>query len=98
RFSRDWSSDVCSSDLLQSVKSFFQKLTRPSGEPQPKPEGDAPGDSAVANTRETGGAPGRPGSEQNTTGPGENDTFVGRVGGQDEGFAGETRSEARRVG
>lgn len=80
---------------LRSVKSFFQKLTRPSGEPQPKPEGDAPGDSAVANTRETGGAPGRPGSEQNTTGPGENDTFVGRVGGQDEGFAGETGAERR---
>ena len=80
---------------MQSVKDFFRGLIRPSGHPQPKPEGDAPGDSAVANTRETGGEPDRTGTDASTTGPGPNETFVGRASGQDEGYAGETGAERR---
>lgn len=79
---------------LQTIKSFFQSLM-PSGRPAPKPESDAPGDSAVAGTRATGGDPDRSGTDASTTGPGENDTFVGRVSGQDEGYAGETGAERR---
>ena len=56
-------------------------------------EDDAPADTDVAMTRETGGA--ADGGTQATTGTGENQTFVGRVAGQDEGYAGETGAEVR---
>ncbi|WP_432936286.1 hypothetical protein ACQPXM_22680 [Kribbella sp. CA-253562] len=56
-------------------------------------EDDAPADTDVAMTRETGGAAN--GGTQATTGTGANETFVGRAAGQDEGYAGETGAEAR---
>ncbi|MGC4938155.1 hypothetical protein [Kribbella sp. DT2] len=56
-------------------------------------EADAPADTDVAMTRETGGNP--DGGTRSTTGTGENGTFVGRTAGQDEGYAGETGAEAR---
>ncbi|ADB32874.1 hypothetical protein Kfla_3821 [Kribbella flavida DSM 17836] len=56
-------------------------------------EQDAPADTDVAMSRETGGDP--DGGTQSTTGTGENETFVGRVAGLDEGYAGETGAEAR---
>lgn len=55
-------------------------------------EGDAPADTDVAVTRETGGVPG---GTESTTGTGPNGTFVGRTAGLDEGYAGETGAEAR---
>ncbi len=59
-------------------------------------ETDAPADEALANSRETGGDPDAEGADaEATTGTGENDEFVGRVSGQDNGYAGETGAEAR---
>ncbi|MET7279905.1 hypothetical protein ABZS29_16835 [Kribbella sp. NPDC005582] len=59
-------------------------------------EGDAPADTDVAASRDTGGDPAEVGGDtHSTTGTGVNDTFVGRVAGDDEGYAGETGAEAR---
>jgi hypothetical protein len=61
-------------------------------------EDDVAADRKVAGTRETGGADDHPAAEpdaETTTGTGRNEEFVGRVAGQDEGFAGETGAEAR---
>ena len=63
-------------------------------DPRPHEE-DVDPDDAQALSRATGGgdsdAPDAPG----TTGTGESDTFVGRVSGQDVGYAGETGAERR---
>jgi hypothetical protein len=56
-------------------------------------EGDAPADTEVAASREAGGAPDS--DTRATTGTGPNETFVGRVAGDDEGYAGTTGAEAR---
>lgn len=61
-------------------------------------EPDVERDPNVARSRETGGRPGADrdtGDAATTTGTGENEQFVGRVAGQDDGFAGETGAEAR---
>jgi hypothetical protein len=53
-------------------------------------------DSDQARIRETGGEPGgTAGDEAATTGPAPNDTFVGRVSGDDLGYAGDTGAEKR---
>jgi hypothetical protein len=60
-------------------------------------EADVAADPHVAASRETGGAD-RDGDTRDgpaTTGTDENETFVGRVAGQDAGYAGETGAEAR---
>lgn len=75
--------------LLEKLRSFFRRDARP------RSEGDAPLDPATATSRATGGAQDRDGSDATTTGPGQNETFVGRVSGQDEGYAGETGAERR---
>jgi hypothetical protein len=68
-------------------------------------EPDVEADPQVARSRDAGGvAPdqkGRPDDERtdpdgpSTTGTDENEQFVGRVAGQDAGYAGETGAEAR---
>jgi hypothetical protein len=63
-------------------------------------EQDTERDHNVARTRSTGGdadtAGGVSGDSEGTTGPGENETFVGRVAGNDDvGAVGETGAEAR---
>jgi hypothetical protein len=62
-------------------------------------EQDTERDHNVARTRSTGGDPdagGVTGDSESTTGPGENETFVGRVAGNDDvGSVGETGAEAR---
>ena len=58
-------------------------------------EDDVEPDTQVARTRETGGGPGDDGDRATTTGTGRNEEFVGRVGGQDVGYAGETGAERR---
>lgn len=58
-------------------------------------EDDVDTDDKVANTRATGGGPDTEGDSESTTGTGESEEFVGRVSGQDEGYAGETGAEAR---
>jgi hypothetical protein len=56
-------------------------------------EGDAPADPGVAATREEGGDPAS--NARTTTGTGPSETFVGRVGGDDDGSAEITGAEAR---
>jgi hypothetical protein len=58
-------------------------------------EDDVDTDEKLANARPTGGDPGDGGDSATTTGTGESEEFVGRVAGQDEGYAGETGAEAR---
>ena len=58
-------------------------------------EDDVETDDKVANSRATGGGSDTGGDAETTTGTGDSEEFVGRVAGQDEGFAGETGAEAR---
>ena len=59
-------------------------------------EQDVPVDEATAASRATGGDDDATGSDSEaTTGTGESGEFVGRVSGQDEGYAGLTGAEAR---
>jgi hypothetical protein len=61
-------------------------------------EEDVPVDRGVARSRETGGVenPEQP-DQASTTGTTPSDLFVGRVAGEDVGYAGETGAEARSV-
>ena len=62
----------------------------------PRPgEDDVDRDDAQALTRATGGGDSDEPDASSTTGTGESDTFVGRVAGQDVGYAGETGAERR---
>ena len=66
--------------------------------PRPKPhsERDVPADSAMAESRASGGDPWAEGADKSsTTGTGENDPFVGRAAGEDLGYAEETGAERR---
>jgi hypothetical protein len=65
-------------------------------DPDPRPgEDDVDRDDAQALTRATGGGEsGEPGAS-GTTGTGESAEFVGRVAGQDVGYAEETGAERR---
>lgn len=71
---------------------FLRRTFAPSRYPK---ESDVEMDQGVANSRATGGLPQQDGDSGGTTGVGESDEFVGRVAGQDEGYAGETGAEAR---
>jgi hypothetical protein len=65
-------------------------------EPDPRPgEDDVERDDAQALSRATGGGPGAGQDPDGTTGTGDSATFVGRVAGQDAGYAGETGAERR---
>lgn len=64
-------------------------------QPDPRPgEDDVERDDAQALTRATGGASQEPEAAA-TTGTGDSGTFVGRVAGQDVGYAEETGAERR---
>ncbi|GAB1513079.1 hypothetical protein JCM33774_51210 [Actinophytocola sp. KF-1] len=84
--------------MLTQMRDWIASLLgrRPNGT-GPEREGDVPDDHGVARTRATGGQPGRDhGDDSSTTGPGENEEFVGRVAGNDDvGAVGETGAEAR---
>jgi hypothetical protein len=58
-------------------------------------EDDVDTDDKLANSRATGGGPDEGGDAETTTGTGTSEEFVGRAGGQDEGYADETGAEAR---
>lgn len=63
-------------------------------------EADVAHDPHVAESRDTGGRPRTTPSEgapdgTSTTGTDRNETFVGRVAGDDAGYSGETGAEAR---
>jgi hypothetical protein len=57
-------------------------------------EDEVPFDDKIANSRDVNND-GDPDVPENTTGPGGNGEFVGRISGQDEGYAGETGAERR---
>ena len=62
----------------------------------PRPgEDDVDRDDAAALSRATGGGDSDDPDAGSTTGTGPSDTFVGRVSGQDVGYAGETGAERR---
>jgi hypothetical protein len=62
----------------------------------PRPgEDDVDRDDAQALSRATGGGDSDAPDAGATTGTGDSDTFVGRVSGQDVGYAGETGAERR---
>jgi hypothetical protein len=64
--------------------------------PDPRPgEEDVDRDDAQALSRATGGGEDGRQDAGATTGTGESETFVGRVAGQDLGYAGETGAERR---
>lgn len=64
--------------------------------PDPRPgEPDVDQDDAQALSRATGGSESDAPDAGSTTGTGESGTFVGRVAGQDVGYAGETGAERR---
>ena len=68
----------------------------PTPQRKPQSENDVPADSAVAESRETGGATDAEGSDVvSTTGTGESAEFVGRAAGDDAGYAGQTGAELR---
>lgn len=59
-------------------------------------ESDVAQDREVVRSRDTGGDPDEDrGDAPSTTGTGENETFVGRVSGDDGGYQEETGAEAR---
>ena len=63
---------------------------------KPHSESDVPADPASVESRATGGDPDADAPDAvSTTGTGESDEFVGRVAGQDVGYAGETGAERR---
>ena len=65
-------------------------------QPDPRPgEDDVDRDDAEALTRATGGGESDAPDANSTTGTGESEEFVGRVAGQDVGYAGETGAERR---
>jgi hypothetical protein len=60
-------------------------------------EDDVADDEGMAAARDAGGEPGdqEEADGASTTGTAPNETYVGRVAGDDEGYAGETGAEAR---
>jgi hypothetical protein len=67
-------------------------------EPDPRPgEEDVDRDDAQALSRATGGGESDAPDAGSTTGTGESQEFVGRVAGQDVGYAGETGAERRQA-
>ena len=65
-------------------------------EPDPRPgEDDVDRDDAQALTRATGGGGSDEPDASSTTGTGDSGEFVGRVAGQDVGYAEETGAERR---
>jgi hypothetical protein len=65
-------------------------------DPDPRPgEDDVDRDDAQALTRATGGGESGEPDASSTTGTGESAEFVGRVAGQDVGYAEETGAERR---
>ena len=65
-----------------------------SGDPRPQEE-DVDPDDAEALSRATGGGPSDEPDAASTTGTGDSGEFVGRVAGQDVGYAEETGAERR---
>ncbi len=79
--------------MWQWLKDLFAGRTRAE---RAGSEADVEPDPAEANARATGGVADPDAADaHSTTGPSTNDTFVGRVAGEDPGDAGITGAEAR---
>jgi hypothetical protein len=76
--------------MLEKIRSFFRD--RDEG---PRTESDVDTDRGTAVSRASGGLSRSDGDSAATTGTGDSDVHVGRVAGQDEGYAGTTGAEAR---
>jgi hypothetical protein len=79
---------------------MLDRLRRLFGRRRPVPDGesDVAADPYLARSRATGGRPTDAEDRGATTGTGDSEEFVGRVAGQDEGFAGDTGAERRARG
>ena len=73
---------------------MWERLKSALGRP-PTAEADVEPDTTTARTRETGGLPTDAHDSGGTTGVGVTEEYVGRVAGQDVGYAGETGAERR---
>ena len=94
-------------DKMQHVVDQAKGEDGPLGRPEAShpSEQDVPADPKVASSRATGGehegtvdGSGTFGDATSETGTGETGDFVGRVAGDDPGYADETGAEARRAG
>lgn len=83
-------------ELWSQLQAWWDRML-PDREDQPRAESDVAADPAVARSRAHGGPESPPDATDatTTTGTSENDLFVGRVAGQDAGYAEETGAEAR---
>lgn len=84
---------------LRTLRSAVRKLTGSAShvrQSEASRESDVETDPAVADSRKTGGDPGRKGSDSTTTGPGESENYVGRIAGEDPGTEQRSGAEARR--
>ncbi len=73
--------------MLDRLRAMFRRPPTAEDDVQPDPD--------IARSRETGGESDDRGDRATTTGTGPSQEFVGRVGGQDPGFSGETGAERR---
>lgn len=80
--------------MFDAIRALFGRTT-PGRDDEPRGESDVASDRGLANSRAAGGRHRADGDSPSTTGTGDSEAFVGRVAGQDEGYAGETGAEAR---
>jgi hypothetical protein len=81
--------------MLDKIRALFVKPSAAGRDVQPEGEPDVADDRQVAGSRAACGRHRSDGDSATTTGAGSSEVFVGRVSGQDEGYAGTTGSEAR---
>lgn len=75
--------------MLEKIKGLFGRRPPTGG------EDDVAADGSLARSRAIGGRDTDDGDSATTTGTGDSESFVGRVGGQDVGYSGTTGAEAR---
>jgi hypothetical protein len=91
-------------NLPHRIAAWFRRRRVEAATPRAASESDTGRDSHVASGRVYGGPelpaddPAATGDAEATTGPGRGELFVGRVAGQDLGYAAETGAERRRAG
>lgn len=84
---------------LRAFGRFVRGIVRakpPARQFEPPRESDVQADPAIADSRKTGGDPTRKGAESTTTGPGESESYVGRIAGEDASTGEPTGAEVRR--
>lgn len=81
--------------MLDKFRSLFGSRSVAGRDEELQGEADVHRDRGVADSRAVGGRHHSDGDSASTTGTGDSEAFVGRVAGQDEGYAGTTGAEAR---